>query len=303
MRIFRKLLVPLDGSRMAESVLPAVRRFAELLGCSVTLLHVIEKRAPSTIHGDTHLNSADQAEAYLSDIEKQMKASGIVVDSHVHTVPQGDLPKCIAEHADELDQDLVILCSHGAGGVRRFVFGSNAEQVLSHGTTPVLLIQVTEQGTAPPLGPDRILALFDGTLATEPALTVSKELAILASARLDLLVVIPTLASMNAEQAASGRLIPSATREVLDLAAEEAVSRLQTEVNQLIELKIRASGKVERGEAASAVVKTAQEVQSDLVVIAARGLAGLSAFFAGIITSKIAGVYGGSILIVPRAET
>jgi len=298
--MFKRLLVPLDGSQLAESVLQAVKRLAVILDSSITLLHVIEKRPPSSIHGDTHLRDPNEAQAYLAGIERQLKGSNLRVDVHVHTVPQGDVPKCIAEHACELEQDLIVLCRHGAGGVRRFVFGSNAEQVLSHGTTPVLLIQSSEEGQAMPTGPERILALVDNTRGTKPALDAARELATLASAQLDLLVVVPTLASMSAEQAASGRLIPSATREILELSTEDAVSWLRGEVNSLVGQHIATRGRVERGDAAATVVHVAHETRSDLVILAVRGQAGLSAFFAETITSKIADSYDGAMLLIPR---
>ena len=52
--------------------------------------------------------------------------------------------------ARELEQDLIVLCTHGMGGMRRLVFGTNAEQVLTHGATPVMLIQPNDQGIACP---------------------------------------------------------------------------------------------------------------------------------------------------------
>src|SRR5512137_108796 len=104
---YSRLLVPLDGSRLAECVLPVVRRTAHLYRCTVTLLHVLERKPPSRIHGDSHLQGFQEAEEYLLKIAGQLKAEGLQVESHVHEVPQGDVPKCIAEHARELGQDLI----------------------------------------------------------------------------------------------------------------------------------------------------------------------------------------------------
>ena len=151
--MFSNLLVPLDGSKLAESVLPVVRTLAERIGCAVKLLHVIEKHPPSSIHGDTHLQDVAGAERYLALIAERIKGWGLSVSMHVHEVPQGDVPRCIAEHAEELEQDLIVLCTHGSGGFKRFVFGTNAEQVLTHGRTPVILIKTDEYGRAPDFTP------------------------------------------------------------------------------------------------------------------------------------------------------
>jgi nucleotide-binding universal stress UspA family protein len=297
--MFRRLLVPLDGSRLAECVLPVVQGAAELFQCAVTLLHVIEKKAPASIHGDTHLRDHGTAELYLAGIEKQLKAVGLEVETHVHEVPQGDVPRCIAEHARELDQDLIVLCTHGMGGMRRLVFGSNAEQLLTHGATPVMLIQPDEEGRACPFGPERIVVLVDQTAAPSPALAAAEELAGLAGARLYLLSVVPTLTSMSAEQAASGRFTPHTTRHILQLTAEETAISLQQEVDRLMAREILASGRVGRGAVAAVLVAVAHEVNADLVVVAARGLAGLSAFWADAITRKVTAAHPCTLLLVP----
>jgi nucleotide-binding universal stress UspA family protein len=299
---FRRLLVPLDGSRLAECVLPVVQRAAELFHCAITLLHVIEKRAPSSIHGDTHLQVSGEAEKYLAALAERLIAVNLQVDCHVHEVPQGDVPRCIAEHARELDQDLIVLCSHGMGGMRRLVFGSNAEQVLSHGATPVMLVQPNEQGVAFPFGPDRVLALVDDTPETRPALEISEAVASQGRARLYLLAVVPTLTSMSAEQAASGRLTPRTTRQILDLAADEATLFLQNEVNRLIVREILASGRVARGAAAAVLIDFAREINADLVVLAVSRVAGLSAFWADAITHKVAAAYPCTLLLVPSLK-
>src|SRR3972149_3250339 len=61
--MFRHMLVPLDGSRLAEAVLPVTAAFARALGAKVTLLHVVEPAAPTTVHGDVHLTQAEEAVA------------------------------------------------------------------------------------------------------------------------------------------------------------------------------------------------------------------------------------------------
>jgi nucleotide-binding universal stress UspA family protein len=301
--MFKRLLVPLDGSKLAECVLPVVQRSAELFHCSITLLHVLEKNAPSSIHGDTHLKAFAEAEGYLAKIAERLKAQGLQVDSHTHEVPLTDVPRCIAEHSRELDQDLIVLCTHGMGGMRRLVFGTNAEQVLTHGAAPVMLIQPGDQGIACPFGPERILVLVEETTAARPALTISEDLAGMSRARLYLLMVVPTLASMSAEEAASGRLTPRTTRHILDLTAQEAAILLQEEVDRLTALDIPASGRVGRGAPAAVLVDVAREIDADLVVIASRGLAGLSAFWADAITRKVASVYPCALLLIRRDET
>jgi nucleotide-binding universal stress UspA family protein len=300
--MFSNLLVPLDGSKLAESVLPVVRRLAERLGCEVKLLHVIEKRPPSHIHGDAHLQDAAGAESYLELIVERLKGWGLNVSSHVHEVPQGDVPRCIAEHAEELEQDLVVLCTHGSGGFKRFVFGTNAEQVLTHGRTPVILIKTDEYGRAPDFGPRSIIAFVDCTPHSDPVLTACWELAMKFQAKLHLLYVVPTTASITLEEVPGAHLVPATTRLLLDLETEQTIGRMKEHLQLLLARNVEASGNVERGQAEPAIVGTATGRQADMVAMATRGLAGIGAFWANDLVSRICASYEGALLLFPAIE-
>lgn len=300
--MFSNLLVPLDGSQLAESVLPIVRRFAEQLHCAVTLIHVIEKRAPSTIHGDTHLRDVAGAEGYLASAAERLLGWGLQVSTHVHTVPQGDIPKCIADHAVELEQDLIVLCTHGSGGVRRFVFGSNAEQVLTHGSTPVLLVKANERGQAPAMGTESILALLDNTPDSAPVLTSCAELAMIFDVRLHLLYVIPTLSTAKPQEVPGGRLVPSTTRLLLDIEAEETEARLKDEVMMLLSRNIKASGSVERGDPVPAIIDAAGQNLAHLISLGTRGLAGIGALWANDLVPRISTAFDGILLLFPTRK-
>lgn len=300
--MFSNLLVPLDGSKLAESVLPIARRLAEGLGCRVKLLHVIEKRPPSSIHGDRHLQDAESAERYLALIGERLKGWGLSVSGHVHEVPQGDVPRCIAEHAEELEQDLIVLCTHGSGGFKRFVFGTNAEQVLTHGRTPVALIAADENGRAPDFGPRSIIALMDLTTGSEPVLTACSELAMIFGAKLHILYVVPTAGSVRPDEVPGGRLVPQTTRMLLDIETEQTSERLKEQLQSLIARNIDASGSVARGDAAPAVITAAAVREADVVAMATRGMAGIGAFWAKDLVPRICSGYDCSLLLFPTGE-
>src|SRR5208337_1074245 len=300
--MFSNLLVPLDGSKLAESVLPVVRKLAERLGCEVKVLHVIEKRPPSRIHGDAHLQDAAGAERYLELIVERLKGWGLNVSSHVHEVPQGDVPRCVAEHAEELEQDLVVLCTHGSGGFKRFVFGTNAEQVLTHGRTPVVLIKTDEYGRALDFGPRSIIAFVDYTPHSDPVLTACSELAMIFQAKLYLLYVVPTAGSVTPEEVPGARLVPTTTRLLLDLETEQTVGRMKEHLRLLRARNVEVSGNVERGQAEPAIVGTATDRQADVVAMATMGLAGIGAFWANDLVSRICASYEGTLLLFPAIE-
>ena len=137
---FRTLLVPLDGSHLAEAVLPAVECLASRFHATVTLLHVLEQAARATIHGQRHLTDSAEAKTYLGGVAERLRATGIAVTIHVHGVREGDVARSIVDHSQEINADLVILCTHGGSGLRGVLFGSIAQQVLRQGAEPILLI-------------------------------------------------------------------------------------------------------------------------------------------------------------------
>jgi nucleotide-binding universal stress UspA family protein len=221
---------------------------------------------------------------------------------HVHEVPQGDVPKCIAEHGEELEQDLIVLCTHGSGGFKRLVFGTNAEQVLTHGRKPVILIKTDQYGRPPDFGPRSIIALLDSTAHSDSVLTACAELAMIFGAKLHLLYVVPTAASATPDEVPGARLVPSATRLLLDLETEQTIVRMKEQIESLLSRNIDAGGSVERGGAEPAVIAAARERQADMVAMATRGLAGLGAFWAKDLVQRISAGYDAALMLFPAKQ-
>ncbi|HKV01402.1 MAG TPA: universal stress protein, partial [Ktedonobacteraceae bacterium] len=168
-----RFLVPLDGSRLAESVLPVVQQVASRFHAQVTLLHIVEKHPPTVIHGEPHLTSVAQAQAYLEEIATRLRSSAIPVEIHVHRDKEDDVARSIVQHSQEMNADLVIMCTHGHGGLRELLFGSNAQRALQLGTRSILLLFPREDGSAYSINFQRILVPLDGTASHEPALPIA----------------------------------------------------------------------------------------------------------------------------------
>src|SRR5687768_6738885 len=122
-----RILVPLDGSALAEAVLPFAMGLAARAGASITLLHVIEQKAPDTVHGQRHLKREEDAAAYLADVAAGCTAAGVTVDTHVHNPAIADVAASIAEHAAELGADLIAIATHGSSGMRGLLMGDIAQ--------------------------------------------------------------------------------------------------------------------------------------------------------------------------------
>ncbi len=144
--MYKKILVPLDGSEFSECSLAHVRAIAT--GChvpEVVLLRVVEpiSRQASTVYALMGENSIaeiekrDQAEVedYLSQLADKLKKEGIAVQTAVaHGVPADE----ILNYAQNSQVDLIIMSTHGRSGVSRWAFGSVTDKVLRHSTAAVL---------------------------------------------------------------------------------------------------------------------------------------------------------------------
>lgn len=302
-----RILVPLDGSRLAEFVLPATVSLARHLGARVTLLHVTERGAPSSVHGDRHLTDIAESDRYLADVAARCGAAGVETETHVHPNPEGNVAQSIVAHAADLDADLIILATHGEGGARRVLFGSVAQQVLRRGSRPVLLIRPPESGAAPAIDQNglvlrRVLVPLDGEPAAEAALPFAATLARAYRGEIALLRIVPTLSTIAGERATAAKLVPTAAAATLDY-EEEVARRYLTVIADLLRAgAVGASWTVGRGDPVQGVLSQAAASGDELLIMASHGRTGLSAVLTGSVASKVVGRYAGPILLVRAPE-
>jgi len=145
--MYQKVLVPLDGSELAEAALPQVRNLAAggFIG-EVILLSVVEidlMGIPSTCTGvinypalvKTHF---DKTQDYLEKIRSGLSTEGINVKAEA---VEGKAAQMIVNYAEKNGVDLIVIASHGYSGMKRLMFGSVALRVLHDAHAPVLLIR------------------------------------------------------------------------------------------------------------------------------------------------------------------
>ena len=301
--MYQRLLVPLDGSRLAEAVLPIAERLGREFQATVILLHVLERGAPAAVHGERHLQARDEADSYLAAVAARLRAQNIAVETHAHEVPEGDVPRSIAAHAVEERTDLILLCTHGSGGVHQLLFGSIAQQVLKRGTLPVLLARVEQDGSGHPFEPKRVLVPLDGTAAAETALEPAGELTRRLGAALHLVMVVATPGTTRGELQALAQVMPTATRAALELEEADASDYLEGVAARLRRVGAAVSTEVRRGDTSSALADEAAEPEVGLVVVATHGRAGVQATWAGSVTARMLARTRAPILLLRRIET
>jgi nucleotide-binding universal stress UspA family protein len=149
--MYRKILVPLDGSPLAESILPYVEDIARCDDRHVTFLQVLEPVASSLLMGNPEMS------VYIADAERQQERDagryleGQCNDFRQRTgaeartlIARGSVVSAIVETANSEDVDLIAMASHGRTGLSRAIFGSVATGVLHNTHRPMLLIHPEE---------------------------------------------------------------------------------------------------------------------------------------------------------------
>jgi nucleotide-binding universal stress UspA family protein len=151
--MYRRVLVTLDQSSLAELALPHALAIAQAFSAEIELLTVIPYHAfaegavgggmfPGTeplgpvMVDDEALGRA--AREYLEQIAARVRADGVPCEC---AVVQGDVAESVLEFARGSECDLIAMCTHGRSGLGRWVYGSVADRVLRHATVPVLLVR------------------------------------------------------------------------------------------------------------------------------------------------------------------
>jgi nucleotide-binding universal stress UspA family protein len=150
-----KIVVPLDGSDLAEEMLPVVEELASKLSAEVVLLQAVitlteamrEAGPGPGLTPELGMDVAKRrvesetgsAERYLEEVRKRLQAKGLKVST---AIAEGLPAGAILEYAKENNASLIALATHGRGGLARAVTGSVADAVVRHSDVPVLLVRV-----------------------------------------------------------------------------------------------------------------------------------------------------------------
>ena len=146
--MYQKIVVPLDGSELAECVLPHVEAISK--GCEVKDVILVRAVEPLDLQPDTYIaftgdellriesGRKSEAEEYLKKVKKQLEKSAIRVRSEVLA---GKAAESLAEYASKNGADLIVIATHGRSGISHWYWGSVAERVLRSACVPVLMVR------------------------------------------------------------------------------------------------------------------------------------------------------------------
>lgn len=142
--MYKKILVPLDGSELAKKGLEEAEKLAKIFNSEIILFQVVPFLP---IYGSPELvtplivdeKQKEFAERYLADLTEELKKKGLQAKYMVKTGQQVAVE--IIDYAKESGVDLIVMCTHGRSGITRWVLGSVALKVLTRAETPILLLR------------------------------------------------------------------------------------------------------------------------------------------------------------------
>lgn len=149
--MYKRVVIPLDGSPLAEGVVPFILDIAGPLDLEIVLVRVVQPMRPHVVEGARHVMLEDaerrvaEAREYVDGIAHGLRVRGIRVTADVR---RGEPVTEIVAAAHEAGADLIAMTTHGRSGLGRLLFGSVAEAVLREAELPVFLLRLTEQPAA-----------------------------------------------------------------------------------------------------------------------------------------------------------
>jgi nucleotide-binding universal stress UspA family protein len=277
--MFDSILVPLDGSQLAECVLPHVAAFARCFDAEITLLRILEKNQTGVSAQLFDLLNwqiqKTKASLYLEEIKGRFKESNIRVRA---IVMEGLVPEGITEYAQNEGMKLIILSSHGRHGLTQWGISSITQKIILSAPTSVLIVRAHQQNipsvelTAIPLY-KHILVPLDGSQRAEHVLPIITQLANVHKPKIHLVHVVhpPEMA----------RQMPPASEDI-DL-SNRVVARNREEAGHYLEqVKSRSylhgitvqTHLVTSDHTAAALYQVVEQEHIDMVILNAHGYSG-----------------------------
>jgi nucleotide-binding universal stress UspA family protein len=327
MKMLKRILVPLDGSLLAESALGVAARITHASDGTILLLRVIG--VPSTytpyVYGSDMAQSPElaqdlidmeqeNAEQYLAEIARLDILAGIQVEK---TINPGSAGLSILDTAKEEKVDLIVMSSHGETGLKRLALGSVAQYVSRHSPVPVLVLRGDE--SAPfkafpdpkhPSHTKTALVALDGSELAEASLEPAAYVVAALAAPVQGTLLLSTVANKQAGRAKHGseEFMRDEAKKYLTGIRERIQGSDIGKLNLVIEWSIEeskdvANALIEAAESGKTIESSHEFTGCDLIAIATHGRGGLKRLMAGSVTEDVLGSTNLPMLIVrPRDE-
>ncbi|MFB6249303.1 MAG: universal stress protein [Salinibacter sp.] len=298
------LLLPTDFSTCADHALIHAVEVADRFDARLHILHVVNELDPDWYGITDAQKRAGELRKQIRE-EAQDRLHDLVPDAEVDTTVSlqlsFDVADSIHEYVEERAIDLVVMGTHGRRGIDRLMLGNVADKIVRHATCPVMTVreEAPRTGAEDEAAFQDVLAPIDFSDYAREALQVSKTFASVYDARLHLLFVaekrtVPTFSDTGIPGIGVVEMDP----EIVDN-AERALKQLDADVEGP---DVQSTYHVREGEVSADIVDMAETKGVDLIVMATRGLTGLSQFLLGSNTERVVRVAPCPVLTIPFQE-
>jgi nucleotide-binding universal stress UspA family protein len=298
--MYERILVPLDGSELAETALPYAGEIAGRLGSAVTIIYVSEPEKPSPYERMHHSYMDRMVAATRREAAKYVdKKTGTI--QATSEILRGNAAEEIVDYADAKDVGLIVMTTHGLSGIKRWALGSVAEKVVRAADRPVFLVR--GKGPHPARSKKgtllKALVPLDGSEAGESAVPYIAELSAKLNTELILLQVLPLgfqdmsptgygWVMYQEELLRTNQLI---AKEYLDEVGTRLVNRGATAVRS----------EVRFGDPAQEIMDFADETKVNVVAMSTHGRSGVGRWVFGSVVEKALHT-GNTPLLIVRAK-
>ncbi len=285
--MFDRVMAPLDGSPLAEQVLPAVTELARAFGSEVAVVGVCGAE-------DRDENEACVLYTEHKESELREALAGSAATLKVVVVP-GTAAEQILSYARTQKVDLIIMCSHGRSGMMRWSLGSTVDKVLRKAETALIIVRAMEPPPATHLF-SRIVVPLDGSESSVAVLPQVAEVA----RRLDCEVLLLRVIEPGVRIRTIGGLdyVPFRERDAA-AARTEMMQYLEEQAIELSRAGARVDCEVRQGDAAREILALADERGCTLIAMSSHGHSRIRRWSMGSVTSKIVQASSQSIWLVP----
>ena len=271
----QEILVPLDGSGEAESVLPYLKDLAPRFGSHVHILGVgigNKTRRVNRLRED-----------YINRIANDLKGNNIKAEA---VIRYGTAADKILDFTTENEIDLIIMATHGRSGITRWWMGSVAEKVISEAKAPVLLVRSKRPSKTGAAGKPKflhkVLAPLDGSDIGEAALPYAEILATNSGASISLLQVVSPPGTVEASLVGGPDW-----RKFVKAMYDAGEDYLKNIAERLSDKEIKSTYEVITGDPADKIVEYADDKKASLIAMSTHGRTGLTRWVLGSIADKV----------------
>ena len=306
--LFERIMIPLDGSNLAEGILPVAADLARRLKARIDLLAVVDPestelpsylqfgpsgdilKGPLSSVEDVQLERVRTANEYLLRVAESLRKDGLVV---VTEIAVGDPAREIVARATRSQIDVIAMATRGRSAIGRGLLGSVTDKVTHSSDVPIIIIRPTDGSSIDPIS--RLIVGLDGSTVAEATLDPARVLA--ASLGVPMLLVRATTA--GARVAAYGFEADFAPAALFPITDVQASKYLDTIAASQIKLGIYVETRVGPGAASDEIQAAAAERPGSLIVLATRGQSGLTRWVLGSVTSRTIRSSDGPVLVIP----